>query len=513
MWRQPSSRCFRRLAVARLHQNLLMGMRRLEFGESFSGLLIDGVDDTPYVGANFQLTRESGVSVEVPYLSSPGIDQFSHVQSWFRDQAPPTNMLLLTPEGSISLFDVAWSGHSENWGGHRASIGSMRPALAVLGDRDGPLADPLLMGEMRSRMDGLTEWARLTAVSSDTDTDEEGRIQSVTMLLHRDDGIAWQQGDATMTIRAGWHHSPEQDGYSRSTTVDDNVHIESTFSSGPMPFWDHFVEQRKVANLLVFLFGRPLSFREHKLRDDRFASRMSDGRVYDHPLIEVISRNTYRERRTDVPSKKDLGRPLAHMAQIGAEGLATWSNNYETWQRFILPSVSVLGRTGRFIEDVVVSTSMSMEAAGGILGERSGEGPTYSHRGHKTTATYVYRCLDAIDVLWPERIRDRIGLARAIANNYNDVKHYDRGDFPDHDESYIVSEVNQLIVRLLAIHVTGRGEELLAPYREGNGLYEIAQIVDFYRLRVDGDGHWLRDTEAQDADPETGPVSAAGEES
>ena len=183
-------------------------MRRLEFGESFSGLLIDGVDDTPYVGANFQLTRESGVSVEVPYLSSPGIDQFSHVQSWFRDQAPPTNMLLLTPEGSISLFDVAWSGHSENWGGHRASIGSMRPALAVLGDRDGPLADPLLMGEMRSRMDGLTEWARLTAVSSDTDTDEEGRIQSVTMLLHRDDGIAWQQGDATMTIRAGWHHSP-----------------------------------------------------------------------------------------------------------------------------------------------------------------------------------------------------------------------------------------------------------------------------------------------------------------
>ena len=153
---------------------------------------------------------------------------------------------------------------------------------------------------------------------------------------------------------------------------------------------------------------------------------------------------------------------------------------------------------------------MSMEAAGGILGERSGEDRP-SQRGHKTTATYVYRCLDAIDVRSGHR--DRIGLARAIANNYNDVKHYDRGDFPDHDESYIVSEVNQLIVRLLAIHVTGRGEELLAPYREGNGLYEIAQIVDFYRLRVDGDGHWLRDTEAQDADPETGPVSAAGEES
>ncbi|WP_370568345.1 hypothetical protein [Frigoribacterium sp. CG_9.8] len=437
-------------------------MRRLEFGDSLSGLLIDGVEDTPYVGANFQLTRDSGAIVEVPYLSSPGVTQFSHVQSWFNDQAPPTNMLLLTPEGTISLFDIAWSGHSENWGGRRASIGSVRPALAVLGDRDGALADPLLIGEMRSRIDGLNEWSRLSAVSSDSGTDEEGRVQSVTMLLHRDDGITWQQGGATMAIRAGWFHSPAQDGYNRKTTVDDNVHIESKFSSGPMPFWEHFVEQRKVANLLVFLFGRPLSFREHKLRDDRFAARMNGGRVYEHPLTEVISRSTYRERRTELPSKKELGRPLAHMTQIGVEGLSAWSDNYGVWERFILPSASVLGRKERFIEDVVISTSMSMEAAGRILGERPGERATYSQRGHKTTATYVYRCLDGLDVLWPERIRDRIGLARAIANNYNNVKHYDRGDFPDHDESYVVSEVNQMIVRLLAIHITGRGNDLLA---------------------------------------------------
>lgn len=474
-----------------------MGMRRLEFDDSLSGLLIDGVADTPYVGAAFQLARDKGVTVEVPYLSSPDTAQFGHVQAWFNDQSPPTNMVLLTQEGTISLFDIAWSGHSENWGGRRASIGSVRPSLAVLGDRDGALADPLVMSEMHSRLDGLNEWSRLSAVSSDNETDGEGRIQSVTMLLHRDDGITWQQGDATMTIRAGWFHSPEQDGYGRKTTVDDNVHIESTFSSGPTPFWEHFVEQRKVANLMVFLFGRPLSFREHKLRDDLFASRMNGGRIYAHPLTEIISRHTYRERRTEVPSKKDLGRPIAHMAQIGAEGLVTWSENYETWERFILPSVSVLGRMGRFIEDVVISTSMSIEAAGGILGERAGERVTWS-RGRTprpTTATHVYRCLDALDVRWPERIRDRVGLSRAIANNYNDVKHYDRGEFPDHDESYVVSEVNQMIVRLLAIHITGRGEELLSSYREGNNLFEIKQVLDGYGLRVDETGDWHRDTD------------------
>jgi hypothetical protein len=353
------------------------------------------------------------------------------------------------------------------------------------------------MSEMQSRLDGLNEWSRLSAVSSDRETDEEDLIQSVTLLLHRDDGITWQQGDATMTVRAGWYYSPEQDGYGRKTIVDDNVHIESTFGSRPTPFWEHFVEQRKVANLMVFLFGRPLSFREHKLRDDLFASRMMDGRIHAHPLTEIISRHTYQERRTEVPSKKDLGHPIAHMAQIGAEGLATWSEKYETWERFILPSVSVLGRPGRFIEDVVISTSMSMEAAGGILGECAGERVTWS-RGRisrPTTATYVYRCLDALAVLWPERIRDRVGLSRAIANNYNDVKHFDRGEFPDHDESYVVSEVNQMVVRLLAIYITGRSEELLSSYREGNNLYTIKQVLDGYGLRVDETGRWHRDTD------------------
>lgn len=483
-----------------MSDNQDMGMNRLEFDDSLSGLLLDGVQDTPYVGATLRFTGGSGMTVEVPYLSNRAVAQFGHVQAWFRDQSPPANMLLLVPDGAISLFDIGWSGHSENWGGQRASIGSLRPDLVVLGDRDGALWEPLVMGEMRSRIDGLNEWSRLSAVSSDRRTDDEGRVQSVTLLLRRDDGITWQQGEATMSIRAGWFHSPEQDGYERKTTVDDNVHIESKFSSGPMPFWEHFVEQRKVANLMVFLFGRPLSFREHKLRDDRFSSRMLDGRIHAHPLTEIISRHTYRDRRVEVPSKKELGHPIAHMAQIGVEGLTAWSEKYEQWERFILPSVSVLSRTGRFIEDVIISTSMSIEAAGSIIGERPDERATWSRGSKPTTATYVYRCLDLLDVRWPERIGSRVGLARAVANSYNAVKHYDRGEFPDHDESYVVSEVNQMIVRLLAIHITGRDDELLASYRDGSDLYKIKQIVDGYGLRVDEDGVWHRD--AGDEGPE-----------
>jgi hypothetical protein len=473
-----------------------MGMRRLEFGDTLSGLLIDGIVDTPYVGASFQLTNDKGVAIEVPYLSDPGLTQFNSVQRWFSDQSPPVNMVLLTREGTVSLFDVAWSGHSENWGGRRTSVGTLRPALAVFADRHAPLPDPLVMSHLHSRLDGLNEWARLSAISTARETDDNSRVQSITMKLAHDEGLAWRQGEASMTIRAAWTHGPEHDGYDSKTVVEDNARIESTFDSGPRPFWDHFVEQRKVANLMVFLFGRPLSFREHKLRDNSFASRMDDGRILSNPMVEVISQSTYRERRAEIPSEKILGRPLAHLEQIGAIGLSTWSDNYEKWQRFILPSVTALGQTSKFLEDLVISTSMSIEAAGAILGERLGERETWSRgRSRPTTATYVYRCLDVLNVQWPQRISSRIGLSRAVANNYNDVKHYDRGDFPDHDESYVVSEINQMIVRLLAIHITGRGDELLAYYRDSGNFWQIQQALDSFGLSLDEAGEWHRDLE------------------
>ncbi|MGP5305317.1 ApeA N-terminal domain 1-containing protein [Brachybacterium alimentarium] len=471
-----------------------MKMKRLEFGDSLSGLLIDGVEGTPYVGATIRMTRDKGVMVEVPYLPNRDIVQFDHLRGWFNEESPPVNMLLSTPEGMVSLFDVAWSGHSENWGGVRASIGTVRPALAVLGARSGEIGSQLLMEELRSRLDGLNEWSRLSSVECTPHTDEEYKVRSVELLLEKDDGIRWQQGDAVMAIRAGWYYAPDEDGYGRAITVHNNAYVESRFDSGPKPFLDHFVEQRKVANLMVFLFGRPLAFREHNLRDELFATSASK-----RPAVEVVSRHTYQERRAEIPTKKGLGRPIAFMSQVGAEGLATWSENYETWERFILPSAGVLGQTARFIEDLVVSTSMSLEAAGGIIGERTGERETWSDRGRSrpTTATFVYRCLDLLDVHWPDRISNRVGLSKAIANNYNEVKHFDRGDFPDHDESDVVGEVNKMIVRLLAIQLTGRGDELLVPYREVGAFHVLQHLLDAYDLSLGEDGKWKRGSNEQ----------------
>lgn len=467
----------------------------LEFGDSMSGLLIDGVDGTPYVGAALRMTKDRGVVIEVPYLPSNAAEQFDHVRAWFDSRTPPTNMIMLTPMGTISLFDITWSGHSENWGGRRASVGTLRPDLTVLGYRDGDLSAALVMNEMHSWMDGLNDWSDASAVETGHELDDESRVKWVTMRLETEEELSWRQGNATMSLRAGWQHQPVRDGYDRRTIVHDNVALVSVFDEGPASFRDHFVEHRKVANLMVFLFNRPIAFRKHRLRDDSFNLRLGGGRIMSYPLTHLVSRDTYREQIVEVPSGKDLGRPLAYAAEIGASGLETWASEYDTWHRFIAPSCGVLGRTNAFIEDIIVSTSMSMEAAGGIIGKQPDEDPTWSPRRRPTTATYVYRCLYALDVVWPARVNDRVGLARAIANMYNDVKHYDRGDFPGHEESYVVSEISEWIVRLLAITITGRGDEILSPYRESDQFFALKQALDGYGMRVDKDGSWARDSD------------------
>lgn len=91
--------------------------------------------------------------------------------------------------------------------------------------------------------------------------------------------------------------------------------------------------------------------------------------------------------------------------------------------------------------------------------------------------------------------RGSVRLSKAIDNAYNDVKHYDRGDFPEHDEVHVVSEISQMVVRRLAIHVAGRADDLPSYYRESERLYEIKQALNAYELQLDGAGKLIRQPE------------------
>lgn len=469
-------------------------MEKLEFGQSVVGLLVDGVADTAYTGATLRMEQPRGVVVEVPYLQHGDTEQFEHVEEWFATQTPPKNMKLETPQGVVCLFDIRWRGHTSSVG---VSLGQLAPTETLLGQRTAALEEPLTVTEVHSHVDGLREWTRETGVEMDHEADDEGLATGVLVHVKSGQGEAWQQGEATLYFANEWHTEYPNGNEVGGLNITDASVLVSTFPT-PRPFAEHLSEQRKVVHLLVLLAGTPIKFRRHRVADETIVMLTLGGTVASHPRADLISSQTVREYASVKPTKTDLGDFLTHMPDVGAAGMARWAEESEKWRRFVLPAVGVLGRKEAFMEDVIVSLSMSIEAAGQIIGERKGEEQTYSQRGKPITATYVYRVLDFVGVQWSEGGLDNVSLANAVANTYNTIKHFDRGEFPERSTSHIVSVATRYIVRLLTLHILDPEGELLKPWREANALWRVSRLLEVYKVSINKKGHFAALDEAGD---------------
>lgn len=465
----------------------------IDFGDSITGLLVDYENDTPYVGATLRLTQEEGVVVEVPYVLDDRRGQFSHVRRWFQSQKLPASLVLLTSDGSIGLIENRWRSYSENYGQNIASVGKFRPEYTVLGFMPENQSDDLKVNEVNSWIDGLNYWSPVSALREKPIIDERGLAQSLEIKTESASIMCWRGENAMMELRTTWEGKSRHDGYSHRLSVDGNVSLVSKTHSGLVEIHEHVAEHRKFKHFMIFNFGCQLSFRRHRFRDDRFAMHSLDGsRVAHSSLVEFLSSETIRERRTDIPATRKLIHPIAELEEIGAEGLEAWSLNYDEWERFILPSVNVLGRKNGLIEDSIISTCMSMEAAGVKIGSVEGEERLGVKNGRKniSIAACIYRCLKLIDVKWPEQICGYEGLAKAIADVYNSIKHADRGAFPDGLKVHVVWKVNEIIVRMLAVHIAGAGDRVFPRYRDSMELFSVEQLLSSYNCRIACDGTW-----------------------
>jgi len=460
--------------------------RSIEFCESITGMLVDGLNGTPYVAASLVFNEPNGPQIEVPYLDLLGESGLENAAEWFSSRNPPKNLLLISLDGNISAFDCRYSGHTVNYP-RGIGIGKITPTELVLSNRDGDLSEPLIVKELRSYLDGLIEWTRYGAIKQTRDTDDQNRIKKVTIELSALDEISWRQGAATLRLASGWRIDPEHG----SLTVSENVSLTSSFTE-PRPVSEHLAEHRKVASLLSFIFGCAIYFRRHEVRDDSFNKKALDGRVLDTPFYQLISRSTVKEHAKPASHRKYLRSPLVDFNKMGAAGLECWAKNYKTWSRFIHPAVSALNRPGAILENLVVNAAMSMEAAGNLIGHVDGEAATYTRNGRATTATYMYRCLTRTGHDWSPICESTRGLAQAIANNYNTIKHYDRGSFPNVSETYLVATVMALVIRMIATRVAC--PEFSSSDLFGNriGAFEYL-IADFknYGLTVSSAGDFV----------------------
>lgn len=461
-------------------------------GDTVPGLVIDNVEETPYVTGVLSFEELKGITLLVPFANN--IAQFSAVKGWARDGRPPSNLQLLTDRGRFTLYGCRTSGSTLNFGGNGFSTVKITPQEVVYKDRDGDFDDALEVTELRSRIDGLTEWTDMGATYYSFVGDEKNRVRKINVEVESPPPLVWEHADVTFELSTNWIVDEERPGF----RVREWVCLTTKFETS-RPCADHFAEQRKVVALLTLMYGQAAVFRHHDIRDDRFNAKVLTGKVYDVPFFEMVSENTVSDYWRALPG--EMKHPLATASEVGVEGLQRWMESFENWERVIQPSAGTLRRPESYVEDHIVNASVSLEAAGHIIGEVEGERESWSKakRPNPTTATYVFRALAAVELDWSEVAASRLALARAIANNYNDVKHPERGPMPPAEHTYVAGKIALLVVRLLALRLMEPNMKLIKAFGDDWKFNQFKQQIVGMDVYADSNGRFGSYPEVFDA--------------
>lgn len=459
-----------------------MEKKKLVLGESLTGLIVDGIADTPYVAG--LLTYDTrGVRVEVPYISE-GVKQFESVSSWAKDMHPPSNLLFICDRQSVTLYGCRVTSARETIGGNGLSTVQITPREVVFKDREGDHDDDLKVTEMRSRIDGLSEWTNFRSTSVTPVSDDAGLAKKLIVEVESKPPVSWTIGDVTFSLKSDWTSNRNGLGLE----VHEWVNLHTSFDT-PRTCDEHLAEQRKFVSLLALIYGTAVCFRQHSVRDSRFNARGLTGALQSNSFYELVSSATVGdyERPKD---KKKFSRGLSGLAQVTPRGLENWFSAYSEWERVIQPIAGTLQRPQSFVEDHVVNACIGLEAAGHIIGTLAGEEATYP-RQNPVLATHIYRCLQTVGLDWTGVATSTAALAKGIAKIYNDLKHYDRFDYPPGEHSYLIGKVAILTARLLSLRLFDAGIDLSANFEAKQALMQIEDNMTSLGLHINEDGHFI----------------------
>lgn len=466
---------------------MVESLTTIEEREPLLGLLVDGVEDSPYLGDLLTLDPTRGVRVQFPFIEYDRTGQFKATDEWLRGRDASPGMVFHSDRGAVSLFRCTVTQTARHWGGGRVPTATVTAREAVVGVRRGNLDDPLLVRALRSYSDGLSEWTGFRASDWEPKLNEHGRIKSITATVETVEEFSWTQGEARMTLTTHWAGRSGRPGIH----VDEWVTLTSDFGES-RPVEDHLAAHRKFRSLLVLIFGRGLYFRKHEVKDEAFTPATPADGEPQLSLLDwqhLVSRSTVREHSNPTPDSNLLRRDgLVGLSDVEVSGLERWADLPDEWKRVIDPTLGLLMREPPTVEDVVVSTNLSLEAAGHLLPPAPNEEETRAGGTRPTTATWVLRCLARTGLNFSAFADSTVGLARAVANNYNGIKHFDRGESPDLVQTWLIGQVSLLTTRVVALRELETDSALLSDFAASELARDLSSDFNREHLRIGNEG-------------------------
>ncbi|HEY3549157.1 MAG TPA: hypothetical protein VGK17_24035 [Propionicimonas sp.] len=395
-------------------------------GQVRVGQLVDTNEDDgrPVQSAALTFDPARGVEVLVPYVR--GMEQFATAVRWFHAATPPKALLFVDELGTVTLTGVGWRGDS----GTACGTGRLGASVAVFG-QPRRLKEEYRIREMRSSIDGLAGFADFRPV----DYDFPNRGEPAVITLDDSAMATWRSSGFTYSLgaRAAWSGSL---GTSFAATA---VPFISTHRARGATPAEHLRAQWAIRDLLLFVHGRKLAWRSHRVIDDQFPLFTLDGATHGPDPAETHFSGTVAEHALPEPSGTSLAFPPLRLAALGSTGLKRWTDLYadDRFRRAAQPVAEVINGAATFLEPQLMMLAAALDYFGYYR---------YADRKSRPMHASILKCLDSAELDWPT-IGTRAGIARAISNVNNDLKHPDREQRPDSDALRGVTALARVIAR------------------------------------------------------------------
>lgn len=436
---------------------------------------IQGPDSGDHLQAATLTYGEGGALLRIPYVRQLDEEgQFAQANRWFHSldsSAVPSTLVFSDTEGVVTLSGLRFAGNTDS----ATSEGRLR-ARSVIFNAPRTFQDEYRVRELHSTIDGLEEFAGFSPVRLSW---EEGNRNRVTAIVEPDERVEWIANDFTYAIES---NVPWQGQDGRHFEVMNAAPLLTTTKEGGATVSEHLRAQHPVRALLLLAHGRPLYWRRHSIKDDEFPTWMMAGPPIAAGRVDIQVAQTVQEHELEGTPRPQLSTPSVALSDLGAARLARWVDLYEEdgIRRAVQPAVEVLNGATKFLEPQMMMLAIAMERFGHYSDDAR------RRRLHE----YIERCMEDADLDWPQ-IGRRTGIARALADLNNDLKHADRPNYPETDVLVAMVGLAKIIVRSQLFHLLDISPAAREPFFTWGDAANAVRTFERLDIRIGDDGSIL----------------------
>lgn len=403
----------------------------LELDTTTFGILVDGYEDTQYLPCTLTVGGLGKIDIEVsfPYMEPFNLSS-SGEHLWVNGQPIPNRMSFLHSGGSVELFGIRFTGSSNSFYAAKTDRISCDVAFAIEG------TVPQLGSEIPTFVSLRQTFFAPEAITPIPlhklelgETDDSSSTVRTIAIPGIKDVWKWSSDaiDHVISLVPSVSHEPGR------TEIKTRLEFQS-FAQNPRDFQTLHTEQQKFVELMQIICNKQIPvITPAALLPNLEApiyQRLRSGRVRTSLIRESAEREV---------------KPCISTADLQQDALVQWYEKYPTYFRAISALSSLLPRIEIDAEERMINSFIALETIGHIsLGHPFGG-------KREDTDKYVEECLRILGIQSVEFASSIKGFSKALAHNYNGIKHPRASTFPDVTSTFVFGLLAQGIARAALI--------------------------------------------------------------